>query len=131
MGFDFNPTEDVSVQALRLHAKRLEMLASNLSNADTPNYKARDIDFRAALAAATEGGPPMKMTMTAPAHLGGGARAEPEMLYRVPSAPSLDGNTVDAQIEYAAFAETSLRYQASLKFVGDDFKDLISALKGE
>ena len=129
MGFDFNPTEDVSVQALRVHAKRLEMLASNLSNADTPNYKARDIDFRAALAAATEGGPPLMMT--APAHLGGGARAEPEMLYRVPSAPSLDGNTVDAQIERAAFAETSLRYQASLKFVGDDFKDLISALKGE
>jgi len=118
-------------QALELRARRTEILASNLANADTPNYKARDFDFRAAMQRAQGGELPLKATRPghisqSPASVGGAP-----LQYRVPSQPSLDGNTVDAQAEQAAFAENAVRYQATLTFLSGRIRGLMSAIKGE
>ncbi|MGH8230861.1 MAG: flagellar basal body rod protein FlgB [Steroidobacteraceae bacterium] len=107
----------VHAQALTLEAQRTELLAANLANADTPNYKARDIDFKAALAAA--GGPDASAGTATTATT---AAAAANIKYRVPMAPSLDGNTVDTQLEQAAFAENSVRYQATLTFLNARLK---------
>src|SRR5689334_18259583 len=90
----------VHAQALQVRNYRTQLLATNLANADTPGFKARDIDFRAALAHAENGMNTLSTT--------------PELKYRTPHAPSLDGNTVDVQMEQAAFAENAVRYQATL-----------------
>jgi flagellar basal-body rod protein FlgB len=136
----------VHAQALTLEAQRTELLAANLANADTPNYKARDIDFKAALAAAgsdagtgatTGSGATLAVTTTNAAHQGaqsaGGMDAAigANLKYRVPMAPSLDGNTVDTQLEQAAFAENSVRYQATLTFLNARFKELMTAIVGQ
>src|SRR5215470_3456357 len=94
----------VAAQALPLQSKRMEVLANNLANVDTPNYKARDIDFKTALAQAGSPNASLSLTTTTPGQIGG-ASASGEgdlsgaLKYRVPLAPSLDGNTVDAQME--------------------------------
>lgn len=120
-------------EALRLRARRAELLASNLANADTPNFKARDVDFKAALSQATQD---MGMTQPTRTHAGhmsltSGNLPGGEALYRVPSQPSLDGNTVDVQAEQAAFAQNSVQYQASLQFLSSKFKGLLGAIRGE
>jgi flagellar basal-body rod protein FlgB len=137
----------VHAQALTLEAQRTELLAANMANADTPNYKARDLDFKAALAAASgdasAGTLPLTAANTAASvgSLGTGtgtgtggyaadAAASAYLKYRVPMAPSLDGNTVDTQLEQAAFAENSVRYQATLTFLNARFKELMTAIVG-
>ncbi len=124
---------------LSLRTQRTEILASNIANADTPGYKARDIDFKSALQASqvsidkrhqlqhsdslsTTNSRHIKLDM---------AETNVETLYRVPNQSALDGNTVDGQLEKSAFAENALRYQASLEFLSGKFKGMISALKGE
>jgi flagellar basal-body rod protein FlgB len=129
-------------QALTLEAQRNELLAANLANVDTPNYKARDLDFKAALAAAT-GSP--TATNAAPLPLSAPASSTPAsfvsssadgtvsaaaLKYRVPMASSLDGNTVDEQLEQTAFAENSVRYQATLTFLNGKLRDLMTAITG-
>jgi flagellar basal-body rod protein FlgB len=133
----------VHAQALTLEAQRTELLAANMANADTPNYKARDIDFKAALAAAsgsasTGGTGTLAMSATNASRLGGGqgvddaqAALGSNLKYRVPMAPSLDGNTVDTQLEQAAFAENSVRYQATLTFLNARLKQLMTAITGQ
>ena len=119
----------VHAQALQLRAQRGEVLASNLANADTPNYKAQDLDFRAALSQAQDN---QALTTTQAGHMqthGGAAGAQ--RLYRIPSAPSLDGNTVDTQTEQVQFAENAMRYQASLRFLSGKIQGLMSAIKGD
>lgn len=117
--------------ALKLRARRTELLAQNLANADTPNYKARDIDFSAALEQA-QGQQGVRMKATHAAHIQDpGPLSNPEMLYRVPSQPSLDGNTVDPQLEKAAFAENAVQYQATLMFLNRKIAGIKGALKGE
>lgn len=114
--------------ALKLRARRTELLATNLANADTPNYKARDIDFRAALEQA-QSGQGVRMQATHAAHIhDAGPAASPEVLFRVPGQPSLDGNTVDAQREQAAFAENAVQYQATLMFLNRRISSLRGAL---
>jgi flagellar basal-body rod protein FlgB len=134
MGFNLDAELGVSAQALRLHARRLEVESQNIANADTPNFKARDIDFRAALADASERAETLQLTTTRPGQ--SSAASDPPDLaaalkYRVPLAPALDGNTVDVQLEQANFAETSVRYQASLSFVSDAFRGLMLAITGQ
>jgi len=116
---------------LSLYGKRSSLLASNLANADTPGYKARDIDFRSALQRA--GGEQLSLKTTHRTHIGGesAATASAETLYRIPTQPSLDGNTVDSQVEKAQFAENALRYQSTLTFLSGKFRGLRSAIKGE
>jgi len=119
----------VHAEALQLRARRGELLASNLANADTPNYKARDLDFRAALSTAQAA---TTLTTTHAGHLraqGGGGSAQ--TLYRVPGQPSLDGNTVDTQIEQSKFAENAVRYRTSLSFLSSKIHGLMTAIKGE
>jgi flagellar basal-body rod protein FlgB len=123
----------VHADALKLQSRRMDVIADNLANVDTPNYTARDLDFRSARAAAS-GGPdaPVTMTTTNPNHLGNDptSTSSTDLKYRVPLAPSLDGNTVDAQQEQAAFADSTVRYQATLTFLSARFKSLMTAITG-
>ena len=122
----FTPHERV----LKAASQRMELLAANIANADTPNYKARDIDFRTAL---QEAGQTQQVTLAATrqGHIKGvPADGSAEPLYRVPDQPSLDGNTVDAQRENAAIAETATRYQASLSFLDQRIRSLRTAITG-
>jgi len=113
--------------ALKLEARRMEVLANNLANVDTPNYKAQDLDFQSVLASASAGA--SNATGSA-ATSAAGTSFEPTLKYRVPLAPALDGNTVDAQLEQAAFAENTVRYQATLTFLSTKFRDLMTAITG-
>jgi flagellar basal-body rod protein FlgB len=120
----------IHTEALRVRERRTEVLAGNLANADTPGFKARDLDFNAVLAQHTAG---TRLATTDPAHLGratpGGGPAE--LLYRVPEQSSLDGNTVDPHLEKAAFAENAVRYQATLMILGSRINGLMTAIRGE
>ena len=122
---------------LKLGAQRMELLAKNLANADTPNYKARDVDFRAAMASAAGNAgdqrAPLRLATTNARHEQAAdvATGIPDLKYRVPLAPALDGNTVDVQLEQAAFAENAVRYQASLTFLSAKFRGLLTAITGE
>lgn len=116
---------------LTLYSQRSDLIASNIANADTPGYKARDIDFRAVLAKA--GGDNVRLATTNPGHLPlDGTRATgAEPLYRVPLQPALDGNTVDAHVEQSEFTQNAVRYQSTLTFLNGRFKSLLLAIKGE
>ncbi|OIR08422.1 flagellar basal body rod protein FlgB [mine drainage metagenome] len=120
--------------ALNLRAARQELVASNIANADTPNYKAKDIDFASALQGALSGsGQKLPVAVTSPQHLAG-ATGESVMgapvQYRKPLQPSADGNTVDMDVERAQFADNALRYEASLTFISNDVKNVLAALQG-
>ncbi len=124
----------VHATALQVRGRRTELLATNLANADTPNYKARDIDFRAALARAGTGAPsPVAMRATQAAHMQSTTSdiQQADLEYRAPLAPSIDGNTVDVQLEQAAFAENAVRYQATLSFLSSKFRGLMTAITGQ
>lgn len=124
----------VHATALKLRSQRTEVLASNLANVDTPGYRARDIDFKSVLAATSGEGSGVRMATTRAGHIGAATAngtATPELKYRTPLAPSLDGNTVDAQLEQAAFAENSVRYQATLSFLSAKFRGLMTAITGQ
>lgn len=131
MHFSLDDALGIHAQALKVHAKRLEVLGTNIANADTPNYKARDIDFRAALKYAVEPSTAVPLATTQVGHQSiVNVPSDPLLRFRVPLAPALDGNTVDPQLEQAAFAESSVRYQASLTFVSDAFRGLMLAITG-
>jgi flagellar basal-body rod protein FlgB len=119
-------------KAMALGARRLELIAGNLANADTPGYKARDIDFRAALQAELADNDAGSLRRTHALHQAAEGRSlQGDPLYRVPNLPSLDGNTVDTQLEQAAFSEASVRYQASVDFLDARVRGLRKALRGE
>jgi len=122
----------VHADALKVQSRRMEVLADNLANVDTPNYKARDIDFRAALANAGGADAPVRLATTDTRHLSTdpSSNLSASLKYRVPLAPALDGNTVDAQQEQAAFADNTVRYQATLTFLSARFKNLMTAITG-
>ncbi len=104
--------------ALELRSQRMGVLASNIANAATPGYKARDIDFGAALQAKLDGGP-------------ANASADAHMVYKIPTMPSMDGNTVELSREQIAFTENAVAYSATLSFVQGKVNTLTRALKGE
>lgn len=116
---------------LSVYGKRSTLLASNIANADTPGFKARDVDFRAAFEKAS--GDQLSLMTTNGKHVKAtpatGISGSP--LYRVPNQPSLDGNTVDTQVEQAEFAENAVRYQSTLTFLNGKFKGLRLAIKGQ
>jgi flagellar basal-body rod protein FlgB len=128
----------VHADALKIRGQRTELLARNLANADTPGYQARDIDFRAALAQASGAtGPnaPLAMSATNVNHVSASddsdSTAAANLKYRTPLAPALDGNTVDVQMEQAAFAENAVRFQATLTFLSARFRGLLTAITGQ
>jgi flagellar basal-body rod protein FlgB len=119
-------------QALLLHGQRLSVLAANIANADTPNYKARDIDFAEVLG--NSGGQaalPVSVTNAAHLVMSDGEFAAGELKYRNPYQASLDGNTVEMPVEQAAFSENNVRYQASLQFVNSQISLLQFAIAGQ
>lgn len=128
MPISFDKALGVHAQALGLRAKRAEVIAANLANADTPNYLARDIDFKAVLAS-TQGRGNLQATHTGHLQAHGGNSGE--LLYRLPTQAAIDGNTVDAQEEKAAFADNALRYQASLRLLSGRIQGLLTAIRGE
>ncbi len=105
--------------ALELRGQRMGILASNIANASTPGFKARDIDFQAALSSATGNGGDFD------------ASVEGALKYRVPTQPSLDGNTVDLSQEQTAFAENAVQYQTTLSFLNGRIGQITRALRGE
>lgn len=104
--------------ALTLRSRRLEMIASNIANAATPHYRARDLDFDAALAAVSNGS-------------GVDAAARGASGWRTPLNPSIDGNTVELPIEQTLFAENAVGYRTSLAFLEGRVATISRALKGE
>jgi len=128
-------TLDFQATALGLQAQRAKVLASNIANADTPNYQAKDFDFGQALSQATQAaiGNASAPARTHPAHLSapGTAAAAPALQYRQPLQSALDGNTVDLDTERAAFAENSIRYEATLRFLNGQIKTMLTAINGQ
>ncbi|MFZ2315664.1 MAG: flagellar basal body rod protein FlgB [Gammaproteobacteria bacterium] len=119
-----------SEKALQLCEDRAVTLSSNVVNASTPNYKARDFDFYQAMQSANMA--QYKLTQTNSKHLEPGNEIGGQQLkYRVPMQASLDGNTVDPDIERKNFIENALRYQVNLTFVKNDSDQLVKAFKGE
>ena len=136
MPITFDSALGIHQNALALRSQRAEMLASNIANADTPGYKARDIDFKSALANVNQQSGYSQSTSslnrTNSNHIQiSSAATNAEVLYRVPNQSSLDGNTVDGLAEKSAFAENALRYQASITFLDGKLKGLLAAIKGE
>lgn len=133
MPLDINAMIDLHGRSLAVSNQRLELLAANLANADTPHYKARDLDFATAMAELSGDGGSISLAATRSGHLAGaGDTGMPRATarYRNPDQPSLDGNTVDPQRENAAFAETAVRYQASLTFLQARLQGLRNAITG-
>jgi flagellar basal-body rod protein FlgB len=117
--------------ALLLQGQRVGILATNLANADTPNYKARDIDFSAVLSKSDAA--PLALEVTDGAHIAmnDGATPSADLMYRNPYQASLDGNTVEMPVEQAAFSENNVRYQASLGFINSTIAELTLAINGQ
>ncbi len=119
-------------RALSLRAYRQEVLAANIANADTPHYKARDIDFKASLQGALGGGGgQVSLLRTSERHLpaAGNATGGAKLMYRTESQSSVDGNTVDMDVERAAFAENAIQYEASITFINGMLRTLQSAMQ--
>ncbi len=136
MTINFDKALGIHEKALNFRAQRAEVLANNIANADTPNFKARDLDFASVLAAqGGKGGAstPVALARTDSLHISaeGLSLADPGLLYRTPSHPSIDQNTVDMQVEQAKYAENAVNFQASFTFLNSKFKGLVSALRGE
>jgi flagellar basal-body rod protein FlgB len=127
----FDNVFGIHEQALMVHGQRLGVLAANLANADTPGYKARDIDFGAVLAHA-QGETQMPLQVTHVAHVTFDDPDAPvgELKYRNPYQASLDGNTVEMPVEQAAFSENNVRYQASLNFINTRIAEMQLAING-
>jgi flagellar basal-body rod protein FlgB len=135
MSISFDKVLGINEQALRFRAQRAEVLANNIANADTPNYKARDMDFSAVLAAQADksknGTFALNTTNSRHIDAEGMGDTDGTLMYRTPSQPSLDQNTVDGQVEQANYAQNSVGFQASFTFLNNKFKGLVSALRGE
>ena len=124
-------------EALNLRHQRQQVLANDIANADTPNFKAQDFDFASELSRAMDSGRPaeggLSLSPTAAGHIAGGSGSAPvgDLLYRVPAQPSLDGNTVDMDVERTRFADNSVRYQAALTMLNGRIQGLKSAMQPE
>lgn len=119
--------------ALEARIKRAEVLANNLANADTPGYKARDIDFSAMMQKAQQEMSGFNMEQTHEQHMDTESMgaADGELLYRVPHQPSVDGNTVDAQQEQSRFMRNAMDYQASFQFLNGKVTGIKKAISGQ
>jgi flagellar basal-body rod protein FlgB len=116
--------------ALQARARRLEVLAQNIANADTPNYKARDIDFKAALSQASSSDTAMRTTQSANFNVGQELPPD-DMRFRVPFNTSFDGNTVEMSVEQAQYGKAAADYQATLNFLENRVSGLRKALRGD
>ena len=124
---------DFHGQALSLRSERQRLIASNIANADTPGYVARDMNFAQALKEATGMAAATAVATPRPGHLAlpGGARSEANLDYAVASQTNLDGNTVDMDRERANFADNSVRFEATLRFINSNVRTTLEAIKGQ
>jgi flagellar basal-body rod protein FlgB len=130
MAISFEKAFGIHPQTLSVRAKRAEVIASNIANADTPGYKARDIDFKSALAQASQK-QQSGMTRTHEKHFDVRTESNNGVLFRMPNqADTGDGNTVDAQVERNLYLENSMQYQASIQFISGKIKGLKKAITG-
>lgn len=129
---------NVQAQALRLRSERQSVLAANIANADTPNYKARDFNFAAALQAATQvqspaGGAAGALKTTSPRHMqsgSGNATLPVPLKFRENSQSALDNNSVDMDVERAHFADNTIRYEVALRALNNQLRTMQSAIQG-
>lgn len=140
MSINFESALGLDAQALNFRSKRAEVIANNIANADTPGYKARDMDFSAVLAAQSakaQGGQNGGFSISTSndrhiqADVMGSDSSEVGLMYRNASNPSLDQNSVDAQVEQAEYAKNAVDFQASFTILNQKFKGLMSAIRGE
>ena len=135
MSISFANALGIHETALGFRAERAEVLANNIANADTPHYKARDLDFSAVLAEQNQkqSGKAFGMSRTDSQHIvaEGIQLADPALRFRNPFHPSIDQNSVDMQQEQANYAENAVQFQASFTMLNSKFKGLIGALRGE
>ncbi|BBU95419.1 MULTISPECIES: flagellar basal body rod protein FlgB [Providencia] len=130
-----NATFAFQQQALSIREARQTVLASNIANADTPGYQARDIDFNRQLQQAMDkgvvGGKGVTLAVTSKGHIEGRGGKAPniDLKYRVPYQTSMDGNTVDMDIERSQFADNTLKYQADLTFINSRVKSMLAVLQ--
>jgi flagellar basal-body rod protein FlgB len=134
MPINFERAFSIHDDAMIMRGKRASILASNIANADTPNYKARDIDFNSMLKQANnQQTKSLSMVSTHGEHinLNSGSLSSTSLKYRNPLHASLDGNTVDSHVEQSKFSENAIQYQTSFTFLNSRVKGLIKALKME
>ena len=124
---------DFHSNALLLRSQRQQVIASNIANADTPGYVARDFDFASALKSVSGGAAGSSVSVTNAGHmrLGTTDARKPEMAYTVQTQPSLDGNSVDIDRERANFVDNSIRYESTLRFINGHVKTMLSAIQGQ
>ncbi len=122
---------DFHAQALSLRAERQRVIASNIANADTPGYQARDFDFAAALRQATSNaaGGTGGIASNVMSAGGPGGRVQPTLRYAVPSQTNLDGNSVDMDRERAAFADNAVKYESTLRFINGSVRTMLDSMK--
>lgn len=133
MAISFDKVLGTHEQALFARTRRAEVLATNLANVDTPNYKARDIDFKSVFnSQMVSAVPRTEMRATNARHIAPSPNLgfSPELMYRVPLQPSLDGNTVEESVEMAKYSQNSMDLAATLHFVNSKLKGLKAAIKG-
>lgn len=125
---------DFHSQSLLLRSQRQQVIASNIANADTPGFVARDFDFTAALQKATGGASAASPTLTDNGHMrlgGSGTAGAASMAYTVQTQPSQDGNSVDLDRERANFVDNSIRYESTLRFINGHVKTMLTAISGQ
>ncbi|OZY35439.1 flagellar basal body rod protein FlgB [Pseudomonas lundensis] len=137
MSISFEKAVGSAEKALIYRSQRAEVLSNNIANADTPNFKARDLDFPALLASQSKQMTDAQFSLqtTNLKHIAGNGSAaeidERALLYRIPNQPSLDQNTVDQQVELAKYTENEIHFEAAFTRLNGSFKGLIKALRGE
>ena len=115
-------------KALNLRAQRMEVISQNIANADTPGFKARDVDFKNVLNNVQQAG---SMRTTHSGHVSHGGTGQANMVYTVPFSTAVDGNTVDISVEHANYGKAAAEYQATLRFIEGNIAGVRKALRGE
>ncbi|MGB0732429.1 MAG: flagellar basal body rod protein FlgB [Pontibacterium sp.] len=135
MAISFDKALGIHDDALLVRGQRAEVLANNIANADTPNFLARDLDFKSVLEGEANAlkQAPLKMMVTDHQHQEGviDPAFAAEMMYRIPNQAAVDGNTVEVQEEMARYTENALGYQTSFTFLNKKFQGMERAIKGE
>lgn len=133
MSISFDKALGIHESALKFRSERASVLANNLANIDTPNYKARDITFKDALDNQVKENGHFNLETTSNMHIAGEGLApdEGDLLYRIPQQPAIDGNTVEDQIEHAEYMKNALAFQASFQFLNSKFQGLRTAIRGD
>ena len=123
---------DFQSQALQLRSERQRLIASNIANADTPGYVARDMDFAGALRAATGAQQPV-LKVSQQGHIGAAnsGPGAPNLNYATAAQTNLDRNTVDMDRERASFADNAVKYEATLRFINGNVRTMLSAITGQ